>query len=153
MAARRVWETLSEKYRARLVKGGISKSRYEAGESLKAARGHKATPENRGELKRHPEKFGQYRERDAERQREKRALVTRVVAKKKEAFASTVRWNEEASRDFVRNPKFMAKKIGLDVKPATVGQLRQIDKMSVEEFIEFQYEMRQEDDWRALWYH
>ena len=38
--ARKGWDSLSAKYRARLQKGGISKTKYESGEKLHKARGH-----------------------------------------------------------------------------------------------------------------
>jgi hypothetical protein len=146
MAKRRVWETLSESYRARLQKGGITKSKYEAGESLKAARGHATTPENSREYQRNPGRFKEYRER-------RKSIIDRVVAKKKEAFEWTIRWNEENSGDFVRNPIKLKKKYGLDVKRATMARLKAIDAMTVEQLVDAQYEKRQDDDWRFLWYH
>lgn len=48
MARRKGWEQLSEGYRARLSRGGISRSEYEGGASLKSARGHR-TPSGIGE--------------------------------------------------------------------------------------------------------
>lgn len=41
---RKGWDALTPAYRKRLERGGISQSRYEAGESLKQARGHKPKP-------------------------------------------------------------------------------------------------------------
>lgn len=153
MAIRRGWEQLSESYRSRLVKGGVTRSDYEAGVSLKGARGHKATPENARELAKHPEKFKEYNERQKKYRKARKDLVERVVAKKKRAFEHTLRWNEEHSGLFVRNPPYMTKKIGLEVRRATMAQLRKVDAMTDSEFIEYQYEVRQDDDWRALWYH
>jgi hypothetical protein len=153
MAVRRGWDLLSDKYRSRLIKGGMTQARYEAGESLKAVRGHKATPENLKEAKRHPEKFKEYSERRNAQRRERTSLLGRVILKKREAFQHTLRFNEVNSREFVRRPKEMKRKINVDVKPATMAQLRTIDKMTVEELINFQYEVKEEDDWRMLWYH
>lgn len=48
MARRKGWDELTEGYRSRLVKGGVSKTDYESGASLKRARGHK-TPTGIGE--------------------------------------------------------------------------------------------------------
>jgi hypothetical protein len=153
MATRRGWDLLSEKYRSRLVKGGMTKARYEAGESLKAARGHKATPENKRELEKHPEKFEQYRERQKKYREERKRLVDRVVEKKRLAYQYSVKFSEENSRDFVKNPKVMARKQGVDFKKPTVKQLRMVDAMSLEDLIDYQYEVKMEDDWRFLWYH
>src|SRR5258707_11270082 len=44
--SRKGWQQLSPNYRQRLERSGISKTKYEPGASLKAARGHKATPEH-----------------------------------------------------------------------------------------------------------
>src|ERR1700719_2004143 len=41
---RRAWESLSEPYRKRLQRHGITKSQYEHGRPLAGARGHGATP-------------------------------------------------------------------------------------------------------------
>jgi hypothetical protein len=153
MAIRRGWEALSEKYRSRLVKGGMTQARYEAGESLKAVRGHRATPENLKEAKRHPEKFQAYNERRNEQRRERNSLIGRVIEKKRAAFQHTLRFDEANSREFVRHPKRMVLKININVKPPTLKQLRQVDGMTVEELIDFQYEVKEEDDWRMLWYH
>lgn len=153
MAIRRGWETLSDKYRSRLIKGGMTKARYEAGDSLKAARGHKATPENKREFEKHPEKFTEYKRRRTEYQQTRAPLQRRVVEKKKLAFEYTLRWNEENSKNFVYNPEYMTKKLGLEIKKSTMAQLRKIDKMSFDEFIDYQYEVRKDDDWRFLWYH
>lgn len=43
--ARKTWGALSENYRKRLERGGITKQAYESGASLSSARGHAATPE------------------------------------------------------------------------------------------------------------
>lgn len=153
MAVRRGWDQLSEGYRSRLIKGGMTKARYEAGDSLKAARGHKATPENKREAEKHPEKFEAYRERQKRYREDRKRLVARVVEKKKLAFQYATKWSEDRSGQFVRNPEYMTKKEGLEIKKPTVARLRKIDNMSLEEFIDYQYEVRVEDDWRFLWYH
>lgn len=43
--ARRGWDQLSDTYRQRLERSGISQSEYQSGASLAGARGHGATPE------------------------------------------------------------------------------------------------------------
>lgn len=47
--ARKGWDQLSAKYRARLERNGISKSGYERGDSIRSARGHAKTPERPGQ--------------------------------------------------------------------------------------------------------
>lgn len=61
MAGRRKsWESLTPKYRARLSRGGITKSKYESGASLAKARGHAKTPEHPREAARNPERYREY---------------------------------------------------------------------------------------------
>jgi hypothetical protein len=45
---RKGWESLSDSYRKRLTRSGISKSEYQSGKSIAKARGHAATPEHGG---------------------------------------------------------------------------------------------------------
>jgi hypothetical protein len=61
MAARqRTWESLSDSYRKRLSRYGITKSQYESGSRpLSGARGHGATPEH-GIKSANPRKHGEY---------------------------------------------------------------------------------------------
>ena len=65
MAKSRNWEALSPAYRSRLERGGISRSAYEAGASVSAARGHAATPERPERAARNPERYAGYVERKA----------------------------------------------------------------------------------------
>jgi len=58
--ARKPWESLDPAYRRRLERGGITPQAYTAGESLKAARGHKTTPERPERAFRNPDLYGQY---------------------------------------------------------------------------------------------
>jgi len=146
MGKRLPWELLKPGYQERLVKKGITKAMHEGGATLKDARGHGTTPENAREYQRNPERFKEYRQR-------RKAIIDRVTAKKKEAFEFTLKWNEENSGNFVRNPPKLKKKYGLEVRRATMAQLKKIDAMTVEELVDYQYEVRVEDDWRFLWYH
>jgi hypothetical protein len=58
---RRAWESLSDAYRKRLARHGITKSQYENGRPLSGARGHAATPEHGlKSAKRNPKKYGDY---------------------------------------------------------------------------------------------
>lgn len=61
----RDWEGLDENYRARLERKGIDRAAYESGVSLKAARGHRETPERPQEAARRPDEFRAYRVRNA----------------------------------------------------------------------------------------
>ena len=58
---RRAWESLSENYRKRLSRNGITKRDYERGRNLSAARGHFATPEHGlKSAQKNPAKYGDY---------------------------------------------------------------------------------------------
>ena len=46
----RVWGNLSDSYRSRLERGGITREAYESGASLSAARGHANTPERPSDI-------------------------------------------------------------------------------------------------------
>lgn len=56
----RNWDALADSTRTRYERAGISRSAYEGGASLKAARGHASTPERPMEAQKHPERFGSY---------------------------------------------------------------------------------------------
>ena len=58
---RRAWESLSEPYRKRLARYGITKSQYVNGRPLSGARGHAATPEHGlKSARKNPRKYGDY---------------------------------------------------------------------------------------------
>jgi hypothetical protein len=58
---RKGWSSLSQSYRDRLVRNGITESRYERGHKLDVARGHAATPEHGlKEARRNPAKYRKY---------------------------------------------------------------------------------------------
>lgn len=46
MAVRKPWDSLSQPYRNRLARQGITKSGFDSGVSIKAARGHDTAPES-----------------------------------------------------------------------------------------------------------
>jgi hypothetical protein len=73
-AKRKGWQALSPGYRARLSRAGITEKAYGRGESIRAARGHKATPEHGiKEATRSPatfRKFRKYVESNAQREAE-----------------------------------------------------------------------------------
>jgi len=138
MAGRRVWSALSQSYRTRLQRNGITKAQYESGMSLKAARGHAQTPESPREYARNPNKFTAYRNR-------RLPLAKRIAEKKERVFRDRIRFNEKRSTRYVKEG-------AQDVKPPTLAQLRFLDGLSDEEFDDFQYEHRVDEDWNFLWY-
>lgn len=76
MAQRKGWDELSPDYQKRLQRGGIDRTAYAAGASLKSARGHAATPEKpqRAAKELGARQAEQYRERRVKRQRTMRIL-------------------------------------------------------------------------------
>lgn len=60
MAKARNWQALSPAYRTRLERKGITRSTYESGFPLSAARGHKRTPERPAQAAKNPAKFSEY---------------------------------------------------------------------------------------------
>jgi hypothetical protein len=138
MAKRRVWSALTKAYRARLERKGIDQRQYESGASLKAARGHAKTPESLKEYARNPKKFPEYRA--------KRMPYAKIIEEKKaRIFGDRFKFNKERSAIYVREGRG-------DVKPPTGKQLRFLAGLTDEEFDDWQYEHRFEDDWSFLWY-
>lgn len=97
---RKAWELLSEAYRKRLIKAGITKAKYVAGESLQAARGHANTPEHPEDAYKgkYAEKFAQYRYRRAERLRKKNTDKTGMkpsAAQRARAYMELEEWRRK----------------------------------------------------------
>ncbi len=56
----RNWDTLSDTYRRRLERAGVTRRAYERGASLEKARGHSQTPEHPERAIRNQEKYRRY---------------------------------------------------------------------------------------------
>lgn len=67
MARKRNWDALTDAYRHRMIRNGITRQDYESGASLTAARGHGLTPENTMDAARHPDKFDRWFGRQAKK--------------------------------------------------------------------------------------
>lgn len=99
--ARKGWNALSANYRSRLEKAGISQSDYEAGQSIKAARGHSKTPERPTQA--NPRQHAAYLS-------ERKRLTDLVVRHKNAYFNTAPKWNpDRAKRPFMDNPPPLAK--------------------------------------------
>lgn len=81
MARERVWSRLSENYRKRLTRNGISKEQYESGANLKKARGHENTPENKSDYR--------------------RKLQKQIFEKKERTFGQRITWNGERAKEVI----------------------------------------------------
>lgn len=66
MERRREWASLSEGYRNRLIRGGVTPEAYREGQPLSSARGHAHTPERPSQAIRNPLRFPHYVERHPE---------------------------------------------------------------------------------------
>jgi len=87
----RNWNSLSDAYRARLERGGITRGEYEAGANLSAARGHKATPEHPRQAENDRQRFQAYIfERDR--------LVQAILREKSQKFSAAANYNAKRSR-------------------------------------------------------
>lgn len=97
-SAGRDWNALSDSYRHRLERSGISRRDYERGASVSAARGHAETPEHpsRATSESHPA-YTARRER----------LLNEVAALKADVYSGRAKYNEQRSRK------------ALDIRPTT----------------------------------
>lgn len=84
--ARRNWDSLSDSYRSRLERSGISRSDYQSGQSLRAARGHATTPEHPGQGISRPE-FREYYRSEERAERHTQDLQRAVNAKIEDVFS------------------------------------------------------------------
>jgi hypothetical protein len=103
VAKRKPWAQLSPTYKARLEKAGISKTDFEAGASIKAARGHAYTPERPTQYD--PTKFVSY---NLKRQ----SLITQLENRKQQVFGNSMRWSAERSQKWIRE------------KPPSIAQIK-----------------------------
>lgn len=94
MADRKPWSELSESYRDRLSRKGITPQMHAAGESIRAARGHAKTPEHPQEGLKEPEKF-----RDWFNERQK--LIAIVQKRKAKMFRGSNKYNARNARKYV----------------------------------------------------
>jgi hypothetical protein len=130
--ARKGWSSLSPGYRARLEKNGVSKGDYERGESIKSARGHKATPERPSQAISNPTQYPVY-------QRERDKLVSDITNKKQHWFSTAPVWN----------PTRSANKFKKD--PPSMAELRRWNSLSRDEWLDA---IREDDTAKAyLGYH
>ena len=139
--ARKGWHQLSDAYRNRLQRGGITQSAYERGESLQKARGHGETPERPSQAytKSGRVRFRKYLERVGE-------IRKRTIDRKVRLFSQRFGWNEERARDYVMQG-------GTDVPKPTKKKLLEAEAMSDDEIEEMLHDPNIDEQWRFLWYH
>lgn len=141
--ARKDWDSLSDSYRKRLERGGITKTAYDSGASLSAARGHAATPERPSRVNAaKPEHQSYIFRRDA--------LIAEIMAAKRWEWEDRPKWNEKnAKKAVTHTPKgkerslASLKRVAKAVKIAGSGDLwNAVNDMDLED-----------DDISALFYH
>lgn len=146
MAKARVWNSLSSAYRARLLRSGITQETYEAGASLKKARGHSQTPEHPSEAIKQPSKYQRYRLKA-------KSLQQQVFERKQRLWDSRFKYHDVRSRRYVFTGE-------ADVKVPGVRKMIEILAKSDDEWEQLVYEQALsdnagglDDDWRFLFYH
>jgi hypothetical protein len=146
MANRRVWSALSSDYRTRLTRSGITQAQYEGGASLKAARGHRETPEHPEEAIRQPSKYQKYRNK-------MKGLQQQVQDRKEQLWGSRFKFHDVRSRSYVVGKE-------KDVKAPGVKKMLDILSRSDDEWEQLVLdaamagdEVGVDDDWRFLFYH
>lgn len=135
-----MWAALSDAYRARLTRKGITKRKYERGVSLSEARGHAKTPEHPEDVVRNPERYREYVERAASWQE-------KVIARKERMFGDRLKWNEEHG---IRNVMVGFKE--QEVPVPGVRLLKEAMELSDEDFEDYA-KLQNDPEWRFLWYH
>lgn len=135
---RKEWGQLSGSYRSRLERGGVTRSAYESGVSLSAARGHARTPERPERAYTSQGRYQDYLNRRA-------ALERDVIARKKELFSDSPKWNVKRSARTVH-------------EGPTTGKAPSMAKM--QRFLDTSYDELYDqivddgpDEWDFLYYH
>lgn len=83
---RKPWGSLSESYRERLERKGITPQMHAEGVSIRTARGHEKTPEHPREGIKRPVDFPDWFNN-------RQALVRRVARRKQQLFGHSPKWN------------------------------------------------------------
>jgi len=153
--ARKGWSQLSDDYRDRLERKGITREQYNSGESLERARGHEKTPEHPERAESNPEKYRDYLEKA-------NGIVNDIQRLKRDIFQAGGGFNNSRSRAAIRKT--------VDGRVRTIADLRRIRDALESGKEEAQIERRkegrvssfkwpeifpdlEEDDFSALYYH
>lgn len=93
--ASRNWNNLSDSYRSRLERNGISRSDYESGASLDKVRGHGATPEHPERAESNPERYKDYLGT-------RNQLINDIQRAKRELFDASGKFNNAHSKKYIK---------------------------------------------------
>lgn len=136
MASRKSWDDLSPKYRARLERGGITRSTFATADKS-AARGHKATPEHPQEAILKPHKYERYVQDRSDEMRQ-------VIARKERIWGHRPKYKRGRSARAVTEPNPVTKKL------PTIQAMRAFLRMSDDDIAELDW---RDDEWWFLFYH
>lgn len=141
MGKRKGWDELSQKYRNRLERNGVSKASYENGSSIAKARGHASTPERPSDAYSVTgrRKYRAYLERAG-------TLRKKVIDRKVQLFGNRFKYNEERSRQYVMQG-------GAEVAKPGIVELRGMLDKTDDEIEETLHDPNIDDQWKFLWYH
>jgi hypothetical protein len=141
MAKRRDWNALSNAYRSRLTRNGITKAAYESGADLSAARGHANTPEHPEDAIHNQSKYQKYRAN-------LKRLQNEAWEKKKRIFEGNHKWHEGRARAWIYGGPQNPKMPGARMLRAFINMP---DEDVYEKASEAGYHL--DDDWQFLFYH
>lgn len=141
MSKRKGWDELSETYRRRLSRNGVTRAGYESGSSIKAARGHANTPERPEDAytTRGKQRFKRYLERVSGMRKE-------MIDRKVRLFGGRFKFNDERSRQFIMEG-------GTDVPAPGPKELRDALDMTDDQIEALLHDPDADKKWRFLWYH
>lgn len=137
MAKRKPWESLSQSYRDRLSRKGITPEMHRAGESIREARGHKNTPEHPREAVNKPREFPDY-------MRTRSRLISQLRAKKHRLWGTEHKFNDRRASRII-NGGFEGK------HPPSLSMLQWAIDATESELLEAM--TSGDEDYSFLWYH
>lgn len=140
-ASGRNWNALSDSYRQRLERAGVSRREYERGVSLSSARGHATTPERPSQAS--PERHSDYFNR-------RERLINSIQSMKRELYGTKEAFNSKRSREAIdKNPKTGRSRSIKELERAERKIAAMVDGEDYEEFYDEPEDY--DDDW--LYYH
>jgi hypothetical protein len=137
MATRKPWASLSEGYRERLARKGITEASHSSGASLKKARGHENTPEHPSEAITKPREYPDY-------MRERSRLMSQVRARKYRLWGESHKFNDRRANRVING--------GFDGKHSpSNAMLKWAIAATEDELLEAM--TSGDEDYSFLWYH
>jgi hypothetical protein len=127
------WAQLKAEYRERLIKKGITPEMHASGVSLRAARGHKDTPEHPGAY--NPTQYQSYNQR-------RKTLLAQLEARKQQLWGGSPRWDAQKSQQWPRE------------KPPSIAELKwAVNDADDDELEDAVRQIRDDETFTFLGYH